>query len=313
MTRARHIYIYSPSGAVRDTAAFRRGIARLEGLGHAVEVDAAALTTYTRFAGDDATRLAAIARAAASGADVALIARGGYGLTRLLPAIDYPQIAQAIANGMQWVGMSDFTALQMALLARVGLHPHAITWAGPTLTGDFGVQGEVNDTMLTCLDDMLGGRRGNISWHIDEEEAPHADLHVASALLWGGNLAMLCALLGTRYFPQIAQGILFVEDVGEHPYRIERMLSQLLHAGVLARQRALLLGQFTEYQLTRHDQGFTLGTVVDWLRHQLPGVPVLTHLPLGHVPTKALLPVGAHVSLTLAGGRDALLSWGHHG
>ncbi|MCB1987329.1 MAG: LD-carboxypeptidase, partial [Burkholderiaceae bacterium] len=81
----RHIYIYSPSSAVRDKAAFRRGVKRLQALGHEVEIDPDALATHTRFAGDDATRLAAIHRAAASGADVALISRGGYGLTRILP------------------------------------------------------------------------------------------------------------------------------------------------------------------------------------------------------------------------------------
>ena len=78
----KHIYIYSPSGAVRDKAAFKRGIARLQALGHEVEVDQDALTGYQRFAGDDAIRLAAIHRAAASKADVALISRGGYGLTQ---------------------------------------------------------------------------------------------------------------------------------------------------------------------------------------------------------------------------------------
>ncbi len=83
----KHIYIYSPSSAVRDKAAFKRGIARLKAQGHEVEVDVDALATHTRFAGDDATRLAAIHRAAASGADVALISRGGYGLTRILPGI----------------------------------------------------------------------------------------------------------------------------------------------------------------------------------------------------------------------------------
>ena len=75
--KKKHIYIYSPSGAVRDKAAFKRGIARLQTLGHEVEVDPDALTSYQRFAGDDATRLAAIHRATASGADVALISRGG--------------------------------------------------------------------------------------------------------------------------------------------------------------------------------------------------------------------------------------------
>jgi muramoyltetrapeptide carboxypeptidase len=79
-----HIYIYSPSSAVRDKAAFRRGVARLKALGHEVEIDEAALSSHQRFAGDDETRLAAIGRAAASAADVALISRGGYGLTRIL-------------------------------------------------------------------------------------------------------------------------------------------------------------------------------------------------------------------------------------
>ncbi|MBU3648113.1 MAG: LD-carboxypeptidase, partial [Limnohabitans sp.] len=115
-----HIYIYSPSGAVRDKAAFKRGVARLKQLGHEVELDAHALSRHTRFAGDDATRLAAIQRAADSGADVALISRGGYGLTRILPGIKYKHVAKAIAKGTLFVGLSDFTAFQNALLAQTG-------------------------------------------------------------------------------------------------------------------------------------------------------------------------------------------------
>jgi muramoyltetrapeptide carboxypeptidase len=98
--------------------------------------------------------------------------------------------------------------------------------------------------------------------------------------------------------------------VGEHPYRIERMLTQLLHAGVLARQKAILMGQFTEFKLSGHDKGFKLQTVVRWLRSQIKA-PVLTNLPYGHVATKVLLPVGAKADL-VAEGRDALLFWGHH-
>ena len=146
----RHIYIYSPSGAVRDKAAFRRGIKRLQAMGHEVEVDQDALASHTRFAGDDATRLAAIHRAAASGADVALISRGGYGITRILPGIKYKALAKAVERGTQFVGVSDFTALQLALLARTG----ATTWAGPALVGDLGVEGEPDDIMLACLDDF---------------------------------------------------------------------------------------------------------------------------------------------------------------
>jgi hypothetical protein len=117
--------------------------------------------------------------------------------------------------------------------------------------------------------------------------------------LWGGNLSMLCGLLGTPYFPAIKGGILFLEDVGEHPYRIERMLTQLLHAGVLGRQKAVLLGQFTNYKLVAgHDKGFKLATVVDWLRNQVTA-PVFTGLPFGHVATKVLLPFGALVDLSV--------------
>src|SRR3990167_7387057 len=146
-----HIYIYSPSSAVRDKAAFKRGVNRLKTLGHEVEVDEAALTSHMRFAGDDATRLAAVARAAASGADVALISRGGYGLTRLLPELPYKQIAKAVEKGTRFVVLSDFTALQCALLAKTG----ATTWAGPALGEDFGCEGTPDDIMEACFDDMV--------------------------------------------------------------------------------------------------------------------------------------------------------------
>ena len=133
--------MYSPSGAVRDKAAFKRAIKRLQAMGHEVEVDTDALSSYQRFAGDDATRLAAIERAAASGADVALISRGGYGLTRILPGINYQAVAKAIEQGTHFVGLSDFTAFQNALLAQTG----AVSWAGPALIADFGQKDEVDD------------------------------------------------------------------------------------------------------------------------------------------------------------------------
>ena len=307
----RHIYIYSPSGAVRDKAAFRRGVARLKAMGHEVEVDPDALASHTRFAGDDDTRLAAIHRAAASGADVALISRGGYGLTRILPRIQYKAVAKAVARGTQFVGVSDFTAFQCALLAKTG----ATSWAGPALVGDLGVEGEPDDIMLACLDDLFTGHGEGSGWRMHAEKPlPDGrpavrDIYVKKATLWGGNLAMLCSLVGTPYLPQIQGGVLFLEDVGEHPYRVERLLTQLLHAGVLAQQKAVVLGQFSEYKLTPHDKGYKLQSVVDWLRSQIKA-PVLTNLPFGHVPTKVLLPVGAEVSLSVEG-RDALIYWGH--
>jgi muramoyltetrapeptide carboxypeptidase len=323
----KHIYIYSPSGAVRDRAGFKRGIRRLQTLGHEVEVDPDALKSHMRFAGDDETRLSAIHRAAASGADVALISRGGYGLTRILGGIRYKTMAKAIEQGTHFVGMSDFTALQLAVLASTG----GVTWAGPALCEGFGV-GPVDDAadgpaqapplvpddiMEDCFNDLLLGQGEGTGWrqHREPQSAMALDASensqrtVRNAILWGGNLTLITSLLGTPYFPEVRGGILFVEDVAEHPYRVERMLTQLLHSGVLGRQRAVLMGQFTEYKLTPHDKGYKLQSVVDWLRTQMK-TPVFTNLPYGHVATKVLLPVGAKVDLVVQG-RDILMTWGH--
>ena len=350
----KHVYIYSPSGAVRDKPAFKRGVARLKTLGHEVEIDASALASHMRFAGNDEIRLAAIHRAAASGADVALISRGGYGITRILGGIRYKAVAKAIDKGMLFVGMSDFTAFSQAVLAKTG----ATTWAGPALCEGFGTDDKADgsdshakdkgkgkssgpdDIMEACFNDLLTGQGEGAGWRqlsavTSSESAPSQststqskskskskkianysistlekdEFIIKNAILWGGNLAVLTSLVGTPYLPQVKGGILFVEDVAEHPYRIERMLTQLLHSGILARQKAIVLGQFTGYKPVPHDKGFRLATVVNWLRDQLK-IPVLTNLPYGHVATKVLLPVGAKVYL-LVQGRDAMLLWGH--
>jgi muramoyltetrapeptide carboxypeptidase len=301
---SKHIYIYSPSSAVRDKPAVRRGIQRLKAMGHEVEVDPAAFATHMRFAGDDDTRLDAIHRAAASGADLALITRGGYGLTRLLPRIKFKQIAKAIDRGTQFVGLSDFTALTSALLAQAG----AESWQGPAIGEDFGVEGEPDEIMQACFDDLVEGQGEGTGWRLPASEAA-ASFREINGVLWGGNLSILAALVGTPWLPKVRGGILFIEDVNEHPYRVERMLTQLLHAGVLGQQKAIVFGHFTNYKPLPNDKGFRLKTVVDWLRSHVKA-PVRTGLPVGHVTTKVLLPVGAKVHLAVDG-RDAFVVWGH--
>lgn len=300
----KHIYIYSPSGAVRDKAAFKRGVKRLQTLGYEVEIDADALSSYMRFAGDDETRLAAIHRATASGADVALISRGGYGISRLLPEIRYKALAKAIDKGTQFVGISDFTALQQALLAKTG----AVSWAGPAVCEGFGASPAPDDIMEDCFTDLMTERGEGAGWRQHRSDGIPS-IGIRGATLWGGNLAMLVSLLGTPFFPQIKGGVLFLEDIGEHPYRLERMLIQLLHAGVLEKQKAIVLGQFTGFNLSAHDRGYKLDTVVQWLRSNVK-VPVVTNLPYGHVQTKVLLPVGAQVDMVVED-RDALVMWKH--
>jgi len=298
------IYIFSPSSAVRNRLAVRRGIARLKAMGHEVELDPAAFATHMRFAGDDETRLAGIERAARSGADVAIITRGGYGLTRLLPKIPYKLVAKAIDGGTRFVGLSDFTAFQSAVLAETG----RVTWSGPAVGEDFGVEPEPDDIMQACFEDLVTGQGEGSGWQLPKAEALDQPLQLKGTL-WGGNLAIVTALVGTPWMPEVKGGILFLEDVSEHPYRIERMLTQLLHAGVLGKQKAIVLGHFTNWLPVPHDKGFKLKTVIDWLRTQVKA-PVLSGLPFGHVPTKVCLPVGAKVTLA-AQGRDAFLLWGH--
>lgn len=320
----KHIYIYSPSSAVRDKTSFKRGIKRLKALGHDIEVDEAALAKFQRFAGDDETRLAAIHRAAASGADVALIARGGYGLTRILPAIHYKALAKSIEKGCKFVGQSDFTALQMALLAKTGGSSGAVTWAGPALGEDFGTEAVPDDIMEACFDDLITGQGEGAGWQLPKNKTLDANDSAATyahkntvtgsfviqnATLWGGNLAVIASLIGTPYLPAVKGGILFIEDVGEHPYRVERILTHLLHAGVLASQKAIVFGQFSNYKLVPgYDSGFNLAKVAARLQGQVKA-RVLMGLPFGHVPTKVLLPVGAKVTLAVEAG-EALIVWG---
>lgn len=309
------IYIYSPSGVVRERRTLRRAVRRLQAQGHECVLDADALVRHRYFAGDDDTRLAAIARAAASGADIALITRGGYGITRLLPRLPYEALAQAAEQGTRFVGLSDFTALQLALLQQTG----AVTWAGPALCGDFGAAEGVDDIMQACFDDMACGASEGTGWRLPAADVAAYGARLQGtlaqdAVLWGGNLCMLCSLLGTPWFPQIDGGVLFLEDVGEAAFRVERMLAQLLHAGVLARQQAVVLGQFSGVRAPRRESEHSLPRALQWLRAQLGAVnvPVLTGLPFGHVPTKVLLPVGARVDVEVQG-REALLLWGHIG
>lgn len=297
-----HIYLYSPAGAVGDRVAFRRGLKRLQALGHEVEVDEAALARHQRFAGDDATRLAAIGRAAASGADVAMISRGGYGLTRILAELPYRALAKAIERGTHFVGLSDFTALQCAMLAR----NQSPTWAGPALMDDFARPEEPDEITQACFEDLITGAGEGTGWRLPAREA--GDWMIRGATVWGGNLCILAALAGTPYLPPVRGGILFIEDVSEHPYRIERMLTQLLHAGVLKHQKAIVFGQFSNYRLVPHDRGFRLDSVVTWLRSQVKA-RVLTGLPFGHVATKVVLPVGRSCDLVVQD-RQALILWG---
>ncbi|MDZ7855551.1 LD-carboxypeptidase [Sphaerotilus sp.] len=295
--------IYSPSGVVAKAAAIKLAAKRLGALGFDVQVDESATAKFQRFAGNDDLRLAALHRVAQAAPSVAMASRGGYGLTRLLDRIDWGLLADATARGTRWVGYSDQTALQMGLLA----HTKTASWAGPLACDDFGraeADGGLDEVTPDCFREAMSGELEAVGFRT---EAGFDGLDVKGTL-WGGNLTVLCSLLGTPHWPKVKGGVLFVEDVNEHPYRVERMLLQLHQAGVLAAQKAIVLGDFSQWKKSPLDRGYHLKAMVAHLR-SVCDTPVLTGLPFGHVPTKVTLPVGVKIELVVQG-RDVLLVWG---
>jgi muramoyltetrapeptide carboxypeptidase len=302
MTSKPSLTLFTPAGVVSKAAPLRLAARRLMALGFDVAVDESALARHQRFAGDDETRLAALHRVATAAPSVALATRGGYGITRLLDHIDWPLLARSVEQGTRWVGHSDLTALQLALLAHTG----ARSWAGPLALDDFGRSDEaggLDEITPDCFVEAMTGELEAVGFRTE----PGFDGLAVDGRLWGGNLTVLCSLLGTPHWPRVRGGVLFLEDVNEHPYRVERMLLQLLQAGVIGAQKAVLLGAFNAWKPSPLDRGYTLKTAVAKLRSST-GVPVLTGLPFGHVPTKVCLPVGARVQL-LVEDRNVLLGW----
>lgn len=282
------IAIVAPGGYAPDENAYLNTVNALVAQGCKVCSGYEPSGKFQRFGGTDEERLAHL-HAAARHPDVQIVLalRGGYGMTRLLPHIDFDLLA---GSGKLFVGHSDFTALQMGLLA----HRGAASFAGPMVCDDF-TRADVSDFTMRHFWDCI--TQGSYAVTSEKSGNPVLDL---SGKLWGGNLSMLAHLVGTPYFPSIPGGILFIEDVNEHPYRVERMLMQLLHAGVLQRQGALLLGEFSSYRLSDYDNGYDFEAMLAYVR-KTAGIPIVTGLPFGHVKDKVTLAVGCDAHLVSDG------------
>jgi muramoyltetrapeptide carboxypeptidase len=278
------VAIVAPGGYAPDQTGLARGIATLRAQGCKVLNYYDPKLKHQRFGGTDQARVAQL-HAAADDPEVQVVMalRGGYGMSRLLPALDFNRLA---ASGKLFVGHSDMTAFQMAMLTQTA----SISFAGPMICDDF-TREDISDFTMRHFWDCLAGPSHTITAPAADNPALHTE-----GKLWGGNLAMLTHLVGTPYMPQIDGGILFIEDINEHPYRVERMLLQLHYAGILARQRAVLLGDFSGYRLSEYDNGYDFRTMLDYLR-ATTGVPLLTGLPFGHVRDKVTLAVGCHAEL----------------
>ncbi|EBK2115833.1 muramoyltetrapeptide carboxypeptidase [Salmonella enterica subsp. enterica serovar Kentucky] len=281
-------HLIAPSGYCINQQAALRGVQRLTDAGHQVENDEVIRRRYQRFAGTDAERLADVNSLASltSPDTIVMPVRGGYGASRLLDRIDW----QALASRQQRdplliCGHSDFTAIQAGLLAQANI----ITFSGPMLAANFGAE-----TLNTFTEQhfwlALRKAQFTVEWQGD---GPQCD---AQGTLWGGNLAMLISLIGTPWMPTIDKGILVLEDVNEHPFRVERMLLQLEYAGILNRQSAIVLGSFSGAAPNEYDAGYSLESVYAFLRSRL-SVPLITGLDFGHEQRTVTLPIGANATL----------------
>jgi muramoyltetrapeptide carboxypeptidase len=278
------VAIVAPGGYASDDSALARATDLLQSYGCQVRHYYDPGAKHQRFGGTNDARIAQLHAAARDPeVQIVLALRGGYGMSRLLHALDFHALA---ASGKLFVGHSDFTAFQMGLLAQTG----SPSFAGPMVCDDFS-RAELSSFTLQSFWQCLAGPTYTV-----EFQATYSPAIDVSGMLWGGNLTMLTHLVGTPYLPQVDGGILFVEDVNEHPYRVERMLLQLFHAGLLTRQKAIVLGDFSNYRLSDYDNGYDFDAMLDYVRKEL-GVPVLSGLPFGHTRDKLTLPVGCQARL----------------
>jgi muramoyltetrapeptide carboxypeptidase len=310
---------FAPSGYLTDPKVIDRAAAWFQDRQWHVSAGDSVFSQEHRFAGPDALRLADLqAFAAGQGLDVAVAARGGYGLSRLLGQIDYDAIATA---QRPVIGYSDFTAFNLALLARSG----GVSFQGPAASDFYlprsrrGLPPEQRAASVANQADFLAAmtqQQVGIEFDLMPGDWSHADESFAGTL-WGGNLTMICSLLGTPYFPRVRGGILFLEDVNEPAYRIERLLLQLVHAGVLQQQRLVLLGDFSGMPVLSNDQGYTVETALQAVRAHAGVPPLIRGLPFGHAWRRCTLPVGVKAKVELRrtdapdGARASLRYRGH--
>jgi muramoyltetrapeptide carboxypeptidase len=296
------ISLIAPSGYCVNQAAAARGIERLQRAGHQVANQQAVTRRFQRFAGTDQERAAEINQLASLSpeCDIVLAVRGGYGVTRLLESIDFPRLGHAFRERTPIIcGHSDFTAFQLALLAQSG----TITFSGPMLAGNFGAE-ELDDYTWQHFWKAITQPEYAVSWE------NNADACTVSGTIWGGNLALLASLVGSPWLPNIDGGILVVEDINEHPFRVERMLLQLHHAGILKRQKALVLGSFNGATVSDYDAGYDCNEMCRMLSSRLE-IPILPGLPFGHEPQTVTLPLGAFGELKHNGQQSVLTISSH--
>ncbi|MCX6894787.1 MAG: LD-carboxypeptidase [Verrucomicrobia bacterium] len=289
------IGVVSPASPPADARNIDRAVAALEALGYRVKLMPRARQRHGFLAGSDRDRAGDLMRAFTDHKVKAILCvRGGHGVTRILPRLDFAAIRR---NPKIFVGYSDLTALHCALRS----HANLISFHGPMLNADFVTHRFpkfIRESFLRTL--TQPSAPGGICTGYQGKTVSVLRGGTATGELIGGNLTMLCALLGTPWQPSFRRKILFFEDVNEPPYRFDRLLTQLLNAGLLQQVAGIAIGLNADcVDRTARRGGEFRQTLADVFRERLLPlrVPVVAGLPFGHVAANATLPVGLRVTL----------------
>ncbi|WP_201591324.1 LD-carboxypeptidase [Psychrobacter fozii] len=258
---------------------------------------------YLRFAGTDSQRasdLQNIATGAIAAPKLLLGVRGGYGAMRLLPMVDWATLGRIMKErGTILAGFSDVTAIQCALLAKGDMS----SLAAPMLYSEFG---KTKPDEVSCRQFAEALTNPNLVINISDATltSPSLPSILTSAepksltgTIWGGNLSVVSSLAGSEYLPRIDGGIVFLEDVGEQAYRIERMLYDLYLAGVFKGQQAIVFGALSGAGEDSYDKRYDVATVIRQL-HELTGLPIYSGMRFGHIGQKYSFPLGTTCQLT---------------
>ncbi|HZS32868.1 MAG TPA: LD-carboxypeptidase [Methylomirabilota bacterium] len=285
------VAVVAPAGPT-DRESLEAGL-RILGSRYAVEWEPGLLSRTRYLAGDDARRGAELGRALGDPGIAAVVAaRGGYGCLRLLPAlwpVDAAGRPAPPAAPKLLVGFSDLTALHAAQQATGVVSVH-----GPVVTQLGGQPRPVVERLFALLEDARAAPPPLLGTPVVGG--------IAEGPLLGGNLSVLTRLLGTPWLPDLAGAILLVEDVGERPYRVDRMWTHLRLAGVFARIAGLALGEFTDCE--ERDGDYVLQDLLGELA-AATGLPCVAGLPVGHGAVNVPLPLGCRVRID--GGTGALV------
>ena len=271
---------------------------RLACAGFKVDNPAITKRQYLRFAGTDSQRasdLQNIATGAITAPKLLLGVRGGYGAVRLLPMVDWATLGRIMKErGSILAGFSDVTAIQCALLAKGDMS----SLAAPMLYSEFGKN---KPDQVSCRQFVEALTNPNLAINIQDASLTNPNLpsiltnsepKTLTGTIWGGNLSVVSALAGSDYLPRIDGGMVFLEDVGEQAYRIERMLYDLYLAGVFKNQQAIVFGALSGSGEDSYDKRYDVATVIRQL-HKLTGLPIYNGMRFGHIGQKHSFPLGA--------------------